>query len=83
MTNYTKCLNCQSDKIMPDLAVEDAGAYPSGSHRVSVDKGFSDRLLNDVIKYDKGGTSLIRAYVCVDCGFTALFAQSLEKLTGS
>ena len=83
MNSYSRCLNCNSENILPDLGLMDAGAYPSGSHKVTVDKDLSDRLLNDVLNHDKGGTSLIRAYVCVDCGFTALFAQNLEKLTGS
>jgi predicted Zn-ribbon and HTH transcriptional regulator len=83
MNSYSKCLNCNSEKILPDLHFMDAGAYPSGSHKVSIDKSFTDRVLNDVVGTDKGGTSLISAYVCADCGFTALFSADLEKLTGS
>lgn len=86
MKNYSKCLNCNSGNILPDLGVMDAGAYPSGSHKVSDDKSFTDRLLSDASggkKGNKGGTSIIRGHVCLDCGFTAIFVQDLKKLTRS
>jgi predicted Zn-ribbon and HTH transcriptional regulator len=75
MNTYSQCLNCQSKQIIPDLALQDAGAYPSGSHKVSVEKGAPARLLGK-----KGGSSLLRAYVCEDCGFTALFAEEPDQL---
>lgn len=78
MNSYSKCLNCQSKNIISDLGLEDAGAYPSGSHKVARDKGFTSKVLGK-----KGGTSLVRAYVCADCSFTALFAQDIMQLTGS
>jgi len=78
MDNYSKCLNCQAENIIPDLGLEDAGAYPSGSHKVAIDRGFTSK-----VRGKKGGTSLVRAYVCADCGFTALFVQNVEQLTGS
>jgi predicted Zn-ribbon and HTH transcriptional regulator len=83
MNSYSRCLHCNSKNILPDLGVMDAGAYPSGSHKVSIDRGFTDRLLSDVVRHEKGGTSLIRAHVCLDCGFTAIFAQDLKELTSS
>lgn len=81
MTNYSKCINCGSKEIATDLALEDAGAYPSGSHQVTVDTihtGFTARLVGK-----KAGKSLVRAHVCVDCGYTALFAQDPKDLVNS
>ena len=81
MTVYSKCINCGSKEIVADLGFEDAGAYPSGSHQVTVDKvhtGFTARLVGK-----KAGKSLVRAYVCADCGYTALFAQNPKELVDS
>lgn len=81
MNDYSKCLNCGSREIISDLGFEDAGAYPSGSHQVTVDTvhtGFTSRLVGK-----KAGKSLIRAAVCADCGYTALFAQKPEELARS
>ena len=75
MEKYTRCLNCQSHQIFSDLALEDAGAYPSGSHKVSVKKGASARILGK-----KGSSSLLCAYVCADCGYAALFAEEPDQL---
>jgi hypothetical protein len=76
MNRYTRCLNCQSAHILSNLALQDAGAYPSGSHKVSVEKGVAARLLGK-----KEGSSILQAHVCMDCGFTALFAQDLDQLS--
>lgn len=78
MENYTHCLNCQSQHILPDLAVQDAGAYPSGSHKVSIEGSIPARFLGK-----KGASSVLRAYVCADCGFVALFAQEPGQLSGT
>ena len=78
MTNYTRCIHCQSQHILPDLALQDAGAYPSGSHKVTVEQSAKARIFGK-----KGSSSLLRAYVCVDCGYTALFAQDPEQLSNA
>lgn len=81
MNNYSKCLNCGSREIISDLGFQDAGAYASGSHRVTVDTvhtSFTARLVGK-----NAGTSIIRAAVCVDCGYTALIAQNPEELVNS
>lgn len=82
MNNYSKCLNCQSASIIPDLSLEDAGAYPSHSHKVVSDTGVTSKLKAEVFG-KKGGASKVRAYVCADCGFTALFVQDAKQLAGS
>lgn len=73
---YTLCLHCRSEQIFPDLALQDAGAYPSGSHKVAVETGATARIFGK-----KGGSTILRAYVCADCGFTALFAQEPDQLS--
>jgi predicted Zn-ribbon and HTH transcriptional regulator len=78
MNAYSHCLNCQSQQIIPDLALQDAGAYPSGSHKVTVEKSGPARILGK-----KGSSSLLRAFVCADCGFTALFAEDPEKFSST
>ena len=76
MKPYTRCLHCGSEQILPDLALQDAGAYPSGSHKVSVETGVTARIFGK-----KGGSSILRAHVCADCGFAALFAQDPDQLS--
>jgi len=73
-----ECLNCNSKNKLSDLGFGDAGAYPSSIHKVSIKKGFTSRIMGN-----KDGTSLVRAYVCADCGFVALFTQNPEELSGS
>ena len=82
MNNYSKCLNCQAENIISDLELADAGAYPSHSHKVVSDTGVTSKLKAEVFG-KKGGASALRAYVCSDCGFTALFAQDVSQLSGS
>ena len=82
LKNYSKCLNCQSQRIIRDLNLEDAGAYPSHSHKVVSDKGVASKLKAEVLG-KKGGASAVLANVCADCGYTALFIQDVKQLEGS
>ena len=54
MDNYSKCLNCQAENIISDLELADAGAYPSHSHKVVSDTGFTSKLKAEVFG-KKGG----------------------------
>lgn len=78
MSDYARCLNCQSQNIIPDLALQDAGAYPSGSHKVAIEQSGAARIFGK-----KGSSSLLRAFVCGDCGYTALFAQEPTQFSNS
>jgi len=68
-----KCLNCGSANITEPLAVEDDGAYPAGNHKVTTRHGRS--------RAKKGSEARLAARVCVDCGFTALFAADPSALS--
>jgi ribosomal protein L32 len=68
-----KCLNCGSEKITGALAVEDDGAYPAGNHKVGAQSGRK--------RASKTATSRLHARVCIDCGYTALFADDPSALS--
>ena len=84
MSNYSKCLNCQSENIASDLTLEDAGAYPAGNHKVVGKMGLGSKLKSEILGGKKGDlSSLVQAYACAECGFVALFTQDVTQLTGS
>ena len=68
------CLNCGSDNITDPLAVEDDGAYPAGNHKVTTRHGRK--------RASKASDSRLHARVCLDCGYTALFAEDPSGLSG-
>ena len=68
-----KCLNCGSENVTDSLAVEDDGAYPAGNHKVGMQSGRK--------RASKAASSRLQARVCLDCGYTALFAEDPSALS--
>jgi len=68
-----KCLNCGSDNLTSSLAVEDDGAYPAGNHKVTTRQGRS--------RASKASGTRLAARACLECGFTALFAEDPSALS--
>lgn len=68
-----KCLNCGSDNLTSSLAVEDDGAYPAGNHKVTTRHGRS--------RASKASGTRLAARACLECGFTALFAEDPSALS--
>lgn len=68
-----KCLNCGSEKVTDLLAVEDDGAYPAGNHKVEIQHGRK--------RTSKAAGSRLQARVCLDRGYTALFAENPSALS--
>lgn len=72
---YTRCLNCGSDKIVPNRELLDQGfSYPADSHAVMVERNpgafiYKDRVMSPLV-----------AHVCGDCGYTALIATQADEL---
>ena len=67
------CLNCGSESVTDSLAVEDDGAYPAGNHKVGTRQGLK--------RLSKTVSTRLHARVCLDCGFTALFAEDPSELS--
>lgn len=71
---YTRCLNCESTSIIPDLRLEDAGPYPSAEHQVRVNRAPGALIFRNPLQVH------LRAFVCGDCGYTALFVENPADL---
>ncbi len=73
--SYTKCLFCGSEKIIPNVKLADYGAaHSAGDHQLIVEQYPDAWLLKGQVS-----TRLV-AFVCADCGYTALFAEWPRKL---
>ena len=74
---YTSCHNCGSDKIIPDLSLHDDNTgwgYSAKDHFVSVARKPAALIFQDKL------SAPLRAFICGECGYTALFAEGAAQL---
>jgi hypothetical protein len=69
------CLECGSEKIVPDVMVLDrAEKYSSLDFRVAID------AKPDAFIFKERNYSNVKANVCADCGFIAFYATDPKLL---
>lgn len=74
---YKRCHNCGSDKIVPDVSLHDDSTgwgYSANDHYVSVELNPAAVFFRDKL------SAQLRAFICGECGYTALFAASAAQL---
>lgn len=71
---YRSCLVCGSDKIIPNLDLQDTGGHPSTTHGISV------ASRPDAFLFRGKVSGRLTASVCGDCGYVAFFVDRSREL---
>lgn len=72
------CPKCNSTEIMADVTVRDVGH--AGPYPLRVEVVEPEPAQHGFIWTPKSATGDIRAWICVQCGYTELYTGNLDKL---
>lgn len=71
---YSKCVQCGSTTIIPDVSLRDEGAYAALNHQIVIEGNPTAIFRREPIAVQT------RAYICGTCGYVALFVESAHRL---
>lgn len=76
MPMYVKCTYCGSDKIIPGARLEDDrnSGYAARGHAIYIASKPNALFFQGIV------SSPVRAFICRECGYTALFANNPKEL---